>query len=54
MTFTLNLSEMLSLRGGINNLEDRVYATRRAGGYPGPGLLPSDGRTMFLGLGAIF
>jgi Fe(3+) dicitrate transport protein len=54
ISFTYNITEILSLRGGINNIENRVYATRRAGGYPGPGLLPSDGRTAFLGLGAVF
>lgn len=39
---------------GINNLTDEKYATRRATGYPGPGLLPSNGRTMFVSIGAQF
>jgi Fe(3+) dicitrate transport protein len=43
-----------NLRGGINNLTDEMYATRRAGGYPGPGILPGEGRTFFLSLGAKF
>lgn len=41
----------LSFKGGINNLTDKNYFTRRAGGYPGPGVLPADGRTFFVTLG---
>lgn len=43
-----------TLRAGINNLTDARYATRRAGGYPGPGLLPGEGRTWYAGVGARF
>jgi Fe(3+) dicitrate transport protein len=42
------------LRAGVNNLTDEVYATRRAGGYPGPGILPGTGRTFYLGVGLKF
>ena len=38
------------LEGSINNLTDNMYFTRRATGYPGPGILPSDGRSFFLTL----
>jgi len=41
-------------RLGINNLADEKYATRRAGGYPGPGILPGNGRNFFLTVGATF
>jgi len=41
-----------NLKAGINNLTDTRYFTRRSGGYPGPGLLPSDGRTVFVSIGA--
>lgn len=34
----------------VNNLADRMYFTRRATGYPGPGIIPSDGRSYFLTL----
>jgi len=54
ISFTYNITEKFSLRGGVNNIENRVYATRRAVGYPGPGLLPADGRTAYLGMGANF
>jgi len=43
-----------TLRAGINNLTDTQYATRRAGGYPGPGLLPGEGRTWYTGVGLRF
>lgn len=48
MTLAFVWSKQAQLRAGVNNLFDKNYFTRRAGGYPGPGLLPSDGRTLFL------
>lgn len=38
------------LEGSLNNLADAYYYTRRATGYPGPGILPSDNRTFYLTL----
>ncbi len=35
---------------GLNNLADRMYFTRRADGYPGPGIIPSDRRSYYLTL----
>lgn len=43
-----------NLRGGINNLTNEKYATRRAGGYPGPGLLPGEGQSFYVSIGAKF
>lgn len=43
-----------NMRFGINNLTNETYATRRASGYPGPGILPGEGRTFFLSIGAKF
>lgn len=37
----------LSFSFGVNNLTDNIYFTRRAAGYPGPGILPSDGRSVY-------
>jgi Fe(3+) dicitrate transport protein len=54
LTATYKFSKGLSLKAGINNLLDEEYFTRRAGGYPGPGALPADGRTFFLSVGAKF
>ncbi|MBX7139986.1 MAG: TonB-dependent receptor [Chitinophagales bacterium] len=41
-----------NLRGGINNLLNDKYFTRRINTYPGPGILPGDGRTFYIGFGA--
>jgi Fe(3+) dicitrate transport protein len=38
------------LEGSVNNLANEMYFTRRATGYPGPGILPSDGRGYYLTL----
>ncbi|TNF26381.1 MAG: TonB-dependent receptor [Bacteroidetes bacterium] len=40
----------LTVNAGIENLTNKRYFTRRATGYPGPGILPSSGRTFFLTL----
>lgn len=37
--------------GGSNNLTNQSFFTRRAAGYPGPGILPSDGRSFYLSIG---
>ena len=54
LTGTYKFSKNLNLKTGINNLFDKRYFTRRAGGYPGPGALPGDGRTFFISVGAKF
>ena len=43
-----------NLRAGVNNVFDKSYATRRSGGYPGPGILPGEGRTFYISIGAKF
>ena len=43
-----------NVKAGINNLTDERYATRRAGGYPGPGLLAANGRTFYFSVGIKF
>jgi Fe(3+) dicitrate transport protein len=54
LTATYKFSKGLNVKAGINNLLDERYFTRRAGGYPGPGALPADGRTFFVSVGAKF
>jgi len=54
MTATYKLDKGMNIKAGINNLFDERYFTRRAGGYPGPGALPGDGRTFFISVGAKF
>ena len=43
-----NFWKQHSVKAGVNNLADVRYFTRRAGGYPGPGIMPADGRTFYL------
>jgi Fe(3+) dicitrate transport protein len=46
--YTFN--RMFSIYGSINNLSNNMYFTRRADSYPGPGIIPSDGRSFYLSL----
>ncbi|WP_162945025.1 TonB-dependent receptor family protein [Flavisolibacter nicotianae] len=39
------------LKTGINNLTDQRYFTQRTDEYPGPGLIPSIGRSVYVGVG---
>ena len=39
------------LSAGLNNLADAKYFTRRINMYPGPGILPADGRSFYVSLG---
>lgn len=39
---------------GVNNLTDAKYFTRRADGYPGPGIIPSEGIGAYLTIGVTF
>ena len=43
--------EWLNLEAGVNNLTNEAYFTRRATGYPGPGIIPSTGRSYYLSVG---
>lgn len=46
-----DVNKIVSLSASINNLTNNYYFTRRAGGYPGPGILPADGRTALITFG---
>ncbi len=46
-----NFLKIYRLSSGINNLTNLMYFTRRINMYPGPGILPADGRTFYLSLG---
>ncbi len=37
------------LFGGVNNLTNESYFTRRATAYPGPGIIPADARSFYVG-----
>jgi Fe(3+) dicitrate transport protein len=41
----------IKFKGGINNLSDKKYFTQRTDEYPGPGIIPSTGRSFYVGLG---
>lgn len=51
LTASYKFSKGLNLKAGLNNVFDARYFTRRAGGYPGPGVLPGDGRNYFVSVG---
>jgi len=40
-----------SLETGVNNLTNHRYFTRRATGYPGPGIIPAKPRNIYLSIG---
>lgn len=43
--------ERYELKVNLSNLFDDRYFTRRSGGYPGPGLLPGEARTLIVTVG---
>ncbi|NUQ21400.1 MAG: TonB-dependent receptor [Gemmatimonadaceae bacterium] len=47
---TARLGARWRLQGGVNNLADRRYFTRRTDEYPGPGIIPAIGRSVYLSL----
>jgi Fe(3+) dicitrate transport protein len=51
---TFKFNEKLFIKSGINNLFGEKYFTRRAGGYPGPGLLVAEPRNYFVTVGVKF
>lgn len=42
------------LEAGVTNFTNNSYFTRRATGYPGPGIIPSDNRTFYTTLELVF
>jgi Fe(3+) dicitrate transport protein len=43
--------KIFTLEASCNNLLNTMYFTRRADSYPGPGIIPSDGRSLYVTLG---
>jgi len=43
-----------SLKAGVNNIADKKYFTVRTDEYPGPGIIPSIGRSFYVGITAKF
>lgn len=52
LSAAFKFNNTFTFKSGINNLLNEKYFTRRSSGYPGPGILPGDGRTFFISLGA--
>ncbi|WP_405566379.1 TonB-dependent receptor family protein [Polaribacter sp. Asnod6-C07] len=42
--------KFMKIETGVNNLLDKTYFTRRATGYPGPGIIPSSPRNYYVTL----
>lgn len=53
LSATLKLGRY-NLKAGANNLVDKRYFTKRTDEYPGPGIIPSTGRSYYIGIGAKF
>ncbi len=52
MDFSAKYSfNVLFIEANCNNLLNQSYFTRRASGYPGPGIIPADPRSFFVTLG---
>ena len=51
MTYHVN---NYSVNGGVNNILNASYFTRRTDEYPGPGIIPAVGRSLYLGFNARF
>ncbi len=54
ITASYKFAKKYNVKLAINNVGNNNYFTRRAGGYPGPGVLPADGRTFQISVGAKF
>ncbi len=51
---TYRFPNRLEIKAGVNNLTDARYFTRRTDEYPGPGIIPSLGRSFYATLSAKF
>lgn len=51
---TYRFLDRYNVKLSCNNITNKQYYTRRATGYPGPGILPSDGRSFLVSFGAAF
>ncbi len=50
-TVSYTFTKAFHLSGGINNFGNEKYFSRRITMYPGPGILPADGRTFYISAG---
>lgn len=50
LSATARMGRSWRVQAGINNLTDRHYFTRRTDEYPGPGIIPAIGRSVYVSL----
>jgi Fe(3+) dicitrate transport protein len=50
LSASYEFKKYFSVYGGVNNLLNNYYFTRRASGYPGPGIIPAEPRNLYLTL----
>jgi Fe(3+) dicitrate transport protein len=50
-SMNLQFAKAYHLSAGINNFANEKYFNRRITYYPGPGILPADGRTFYISIG---
>jgi Fe(3+) dicitrate transport protein len=50
-SFAWHFLKLYQISGGVNNLTNAKYFSRRINMYPGPGILPADGRTVYVTVG---
>ncbi|MFM2155797.1 MAG: hypothetical protein RL516_546 [Bacteroidota bacterium] len=53
-SISVKIKKGYNFRASVNNVFDEKYATRRSGGYPGPGILPGNARTFSVTFGGVF
>jgi Fe(3+) dicitrate transport protein len=51
LSATYKFNKEINIKAGLNNVFDKRYFTRRAGGYPGPGAMPGEARNFFVSVG---
>lgn len=50
ISFKYAFKKLFTLETGVNNFLDEKYFTRRASGYPGPGIVPSPNRNFYISI----
>ncbi len=50
-SFNCQFAKQYHLSAGVNNFTDEKYFNRRITFYPGPGIIPADGRTFYISFG---
>jgi len=53
-SISIKINKTYNFKASVNNIFDEKYATRRSGGYPGPGILPGNARTFSVSIGGMF